>query len=106
MEETQAHFHLDDLEARRREGADPWLEFLRVPSLRAGLYVLPAGGVDLQTPHAEDEIYVILSGRGRFTADGEDRAVSAHDVLFVAKEVEHRFHAIEEDLSVAVVFAR
>ncbi|HXU44505.1 MAG TPA: cupin domain-containing protein, partial [Thermoanaerobaculia bacterium] len=65
MEETQVHFHLADLEAQRRAGSDPWLEFLRVPSLRAGLYVLPAGGVDLQTPHAEDEIYVILSGRGR-----------------------------------------
>src|SRR5262245_56388761 len=97
-----AHFRLEDLEARRRAGDDPWLEVLRVPSLRAGLYVLAAGAVDDQQPHEEDEIYVVLAGRARFVCEGEDRPVESGDVIYVAKRLDHRFHSIEEELRVAV----
>src|SRR5262245_10597424 len=101
-----AHFRLEDLEARRRAGADPWLELLRVPSLRTGLYVLPAGAIDDQQPHEEDEVYVVLAGRARFTCEGQDRPVEPGDVIYVAKRLDHRFHSIEEELRIAVVFAR
>jgi hypothetical protein len=42
----------------------PYLEFLRVPAMSAGLYLLDAGADDPQTPHAEDELYYVVSGRG------------------------------------------
>lgn len=107
MDSKWAAFQLSEIdEQRRREGNDPWLEFLKVPSLRTGLYVLPAGSVDTQSPHAEDEVYYVVRGRGRFTADGNDMDATAGAVLFVAAHVEHRFHSIEEDLEILVFFAR
>jgi quercetin dioxygenase-like cupin family protein len=106
MDSKWAAFDLGDIAERRRAGDDPWLEFLRAPSLYAGLYVLPAGATDPQTPHQEDEVYHVIRGKARFTADGEESAVKAGTVLYVAAHVEHRFHAIEEDLEVLVFFSR
>jgi len=80
-------------------------EFLRVPAMSAGLYVLAAGSTDPQRPHHEDEMYYVVRGRGRFVASGEDREVSAGSVIYVAAEVEHRFCNIEEELMVLVFFA-
>ena len=97
-------FTLADLEARRAGAGDPYLEFLTVPDLSAGLYVLEAGAVDRQQPHAEDEVYVVLAGRARFTAGDETRDVGPGDTLFVAATVPHRFHDIGETLRLIVVF--
>ena len=95
---------LADLQARQAASGRAYLEFLRVPDLSAGLYVLPAGGTDPQQPHGEDELYFIVSGRGRISVGDEDRAVSAGSTVFVAATVPHRFHDIEEDLVSLVVF--
>jgi mannose-6-phosphate isomerase-like protein (cupin superfamily) len=84
---------------------EPYLEFLRVPSLSVGLYVLPAGATDPQQPHTEDEVYHVVGGKGRIQVGTEDRAVEADTVVFVGARVEHRFHSIEEDLTVLVFFA-
>ncbi len=83
----------------------PYREFLRVPSMSAGVYVLPVGATDLQKPHHEDEVYYVIRGRARFKAAEEDHEISAGSVLFVAAEVEHRFHDITEELAVLVFFA-
>lgn len=80
-------------------------EFLRVPALSAGLYTLPAGGVDPQQPHTEDEIYYIVRGRGRIRVEDEDLVVTAGSVVFIAAGQEHRFHTITEDLGILVLFA-
>ena len=61
--------------------------------------------MDDQKPHDEDEIYVVMSGRGRFVVDGDDVAVGPGSILFVEKHAVHRFHSIEEDLSIVVAFA-
>ena len=82
-----------------------YLEFLKVPDLSMGLYVLPAGGVDPQSPHTEDEVYYVVSGRSQIKVADEDRAVEAGSIVYVAKNVEHRFHSIEEELTVIVFFA-
>ena len=60
------------IEADRSAAGRRYLEFLRVPDLSAGLYVLEAGAVDAQTPHGEDEVYLLLHGRCRFRAGGEE----------------------------------
>ena len=88
-----------------RSAGQPYLEFLRSGGLSAGIYVLPAGGVDGQAPHTEDEVYVVMAGGSLFTAGGETREVRAGDVLFVAAGVAHHFHDISEDLRAIVVFA-
>jgi quercetin dioxygenase-like cupin family protein len=96
---------LAEVEEQRAQSGRAYREFLRVPSMSAGLYVLPAGGVDRQKPHREDEIYYVLRGRARINAGPEDREVSAGSVIFVAAEVGHRFYDIEEDLTVLVMFS-
>ena len=84
---------------------EPYLEFLRVPSLSVGLYVLPAGAEDPQQPHTEDEVYHVVSGRGSIRVGAEYSVVEAGSIVFVEAGVDHRFHSIEEDLTVLVFFA-
>ncbi|PZS03753.1 MAG: cupin domain-containing protein [Candidatus Chloroheliales bacterium] len=92
--------------AEQQRGSDRmYLEFLRVPSLSVGLYVLPAGGSDPQQPHSEDEVYYVVSGSGQIRVGAEESAVVAGSVVFVAAGVEHRFHSISEELRVLVFFA-
>lgn len=96
---------LAEIDQQRAAGGKLYSEFLRAESMSAGLYVLAAGSTDLQRPHHEDEMYYVVRGRGRFRAGDEDQEVSAGSVLFVAAEVEHRFHGIIEELAVLVFFA-
>ena len=98
-------FELDRVIAQRSKLNKPYLEFLHVPSLSAGVYVLPAGAVDTQEPHQADEVYYIISGRGFIQVGTESRAIQAGTVLYVEAGVEHRFHTIEEDLTLLVVYA-
>jgi len=97
-------FPLSGVMAQRLEAGDPYLEFLRVPDLSAGLYVLAPGQVDGQRPHTEDEVYVVLAGRSRFTAGDDSRDVAPGDTIFVAAGVPHRFHDITGELRLIVVF--
>jgi mannose-6-phosphate isomerase-like protein (cupin superfamily) len=96
---------LPEIEEQRAESGRAYREFLRVPAMSAGLYVLPVGETDRQKPHREDEIYYVVRGRARFKAGPEDREVSAGSVIFVAAEVGHRFYDITEELAVLVIFA-
>jgi mannose-6-phosphate isomerase-like protein (cupin superfamily) len=98
-------YDLAELLAAHTEAGALYHQFLRVPALSVGLYLLPAGKPDPQQPHREDEVYYVVSGRGRITVADEDRAVQAGSVVFVAAEVEHRFHTIDEDLTILVFFA-
>jgi mannose-6-phosphate isomerase-like protein (cupin superfamily) len=98
-------FHLDDLSAEQRTQGEPWFEFLRVPALRAGIYVLAAGAWDHQSPHEEDEVYYVVKGEATFEAGSERRAVRAGSVIYVAARQPHRFTNITEELRVLVFFA-
>ena len=57
-----------------------------------------------QTPHEQDEIYVIIAGREVLFHDGKRDAFEPGDVMFVAAGTEHSFEDITEDLAVWVVF--
>ncbi len=98
-------YELAQLISQRESSGKLYLEFLKVPDLSMGLYVLPAGGTDPQSPHTEDEVYYIVSGRAKIKVADEDRDVQTGSVVYVAKNVEHRFHSIEEELTVLVFFA-
>ena len=87
------------------DGTAHYVEQLRVPALSVGTYSIPAGAADDQVPHAEDEIYVVLSGRGAFTAGGRTVDVVPGGTLFVPAGEDHRFHDIAEDMTVLVFFA-
>jgi mannose-6-phosphate isomerase-like protein (cupin superfamily) len=97
-----------DLEEARMALAasgESYHQFLNEGSLSLGLYALPAGSDDPQDPHAEDEVYFVVTGRALVHVDGEDRAVSPGSMIFVGEGVDHRFHEIAEDLLLLVVFA-
>jgi mannose-6-phosphate isomerase-like protein (cupin superfamily) len=98
-------FVVDQLLAEQAQSGKLYLEFLRQTSMSMGLYVLPTGGTDPQSSHNEDEVYVILNGRGQIMVDGEHRSVQKGSIVFVGKHIEHRFHSIEEDLQILVFFA-
>jgi mannose-6-phosphate isomerase-like protein (cupin superfamily) len=91
--------------ATHREAGGPYHQFFEVPAMSAGIYILPAGGVDGQAPHVEDEIYYIISGRAHVQIGSSHYPVETGATIFVAREVEHRFHDIEEDLTILVIFA-
>ncbi len=97
-------FDLADLAARREAGGASYLEFLRVPDLSVGLYVLAPGQPDLQQPHTEDEVYYVVAGAGRITVGDEVRDVRAGSIVFVAATVPHRFHDITDELTILVAF--
>jgi mannose-6-phosphate isomerase-like protein (cupin superfamily) len=56
------------------------------------------------TPHAQDEVYVVVRGSGVFLHDGQRDPFRPGDLLFVAAGTEHRFEDFTEDLAVWVVF--
>ena len=98
-------YELAQLSQQRKDSNKLYLEFLKVPDLSMGVYVLPAGGTDPQSPHTEDEVYYVVSGRAQIKVADEDRAVQAGSIVYGAKNVEHRFHSIEEELTLLVFFA-
>jgi len=102
----QAEFlRIDELEGRRQQAGKSYLEFLRIPAMSAGLYTLPAGSADPQKPHQQDEMYYVVRGRARMRVGSNDQPIGAGSVIFVAAEVEQRFHDIAEELIVLVFFA-
>src|SRR5437773_1143259 len=98
-------FSLEQVKADRERSGQRYEEFLRVPAMSAGLYVLPADAVDGQTPHTEDELYYVLSGKARMVVGPDDIDVKAGSLIFIEAGMDHRFHTIEEELSALVFFA-
>lgn len=97
-------FELADVRRALADNGGLYHEFVRTHDLSVGLYVLAAGATDPQSPHTEDEVYYVVSGRGRIRVGEEDRAVAGGSVVFVGADIEHRFHDIEEELVILVFF--
>jgi mannose-6-phosphate isomerase-like protein (cupin superfamily) len=104
-EETWKLFDLAREIEQRRSSGRPYREFLRVPALSAGIYSLPAGSSDLQSPHDEDEVYFVVSGSGRVRVEGEERPVGPGSIVYVGATSEHSFFEIDEDITLLVFFA-
>ncbi len=103
---TTSHFYdLPTISAERGQAGKLYQEFLRVPALSVGVYVLPPGATDPQTPHNEDEVYYVVRGRARMRVGEDEQIVKVGTVIFVAAETEHRFFDISEELEVLVFFA-
>ena len=87
------------------QGRRTYRQFLTGPALSVGLFAAPAGHVDTQTPHAQDEVYVVLAGSAVLDVDGRRTPVAPGSVAYVPAEVPHRFEDVSDDLHVVVVFA-
>ncbi|MFF3259145.1 cupin domain-containing protein [Streptomyces sp. NPDC002932] len=86
------------------EAGNDWAEQLRTSDLSVGTYCIPAGGLDTQSPHTEDEIYVVTSGRAKIKTPDRTADVGPGTVVFVPAGEEHRFIDVTEDLALLVVF--
>jgi mannose-6-phosphate isomerase-like protein (cupin superfamily) len=85
-------------------GTPAYAEQLRTDDLSFGTYSLPAGSADTQSPHDEDEIYVIVSGRATFWTPAQTAPVGPGSAVFVPAREPHRFTNITEDLTTLVFF--
>ncbi len=61
-------------------------------------------GVDAQTPHTKDEIYIIMAGQGWFRCGTDRFAIVKGDALFVPAGIEHRFEDFSDDFDTWVIF--
>jgi len=98
-------FELDELQQKYAAADSPYNEFLRRRGMSVGLYVLPVGAEDRQTPHMADEVYVVLQGRGRLRVVDEEVEVKPGIVISVDHGEDHKFIEVSEDLQMLVVFA-
>jgi mannose-6-phosphate isomerase-like protein (cupin superfamily) len=98
-------FDLDELKCKLKGDAVEYLEFLNVSAVNCGIYFLPAGSTDMQAPHDDDEVYVVLGGRARMQLGNEERDVGAGSLLYVSATTRHSFFEIEEDMTLLVIFA-
>ena len=100
-------FDVRQLAAALARDHHEFAEFFRSPSASLSLTVArwPAGSVDDQQPHTEDEVYYVVAGRAKLTVNGEPTPVESGSVAFVAAGVEHRFIEITEDLDVLVFWS-
>lgn len=98
-------FELLDVIRQQSRSGKPYFEFLHVPDLSVGVYQLLIGDTDIQSPHTEDEVYYVAEGKAKIKVADEDRDVKAGSVIYVAKNIVHKFRSIEEDLIVLVFFA-
>jgi len=89
-------------EALSRLAGEEYRVLFEHGSLEVGIY--RPREVDLQQPHTRDEVYVVISGAGRFLLDGESRSFEAGEMLFVPAGAEHRFEAFGEDFAAWVFF--
>lgn len=93
------------LEAAREALFDsdhPFAVMLKSGSMSVELYA-PVE-FDAQTPHEQDELYVVVSGTGMFNRAGERRPFKPHDVIFVPAGMEHRFEGFSDDFQTWVIF--
>ena len=79
-----------------------YAELFRHGTLTVEIYA--PKGTDLQQPHTRDELYIVASGRGWFSVEGQRLEFSPGDALFAAAGEVHRFEDFTDDLIVWVVF--
>lgn len=98
-------FTVSEIRRQRAQGNSPYQEFLRVPTMSAGVYELAIGEEDKQQPHTEDELYYIVSGKATLLVGDDDVPVEAGSLVYVPARVVHRFHSLTEALTILVFFA-
>jgi mannose-6-phosphate isomerase-like protein (cupin superfamily) len=98
-------YELAEIARRQALSGDSYDQFIDAGSLSVGQYLLAAGAVDSQAPHAEDEVYYVVAGRAMLRVGDEEQPVRPGSLVFVRAQVPHRFFDIQEDLALLVFFA-
>jgi mannose-6-phosphate isomerase-like protein (cupin superfamily) len=61
-------------------------------------------GVDTQTPHARDEIYIVVQGSATLDIAGVEHTCTRGDALLVPAGIPHRFMNISKDFATWAIF--
>ena len=103
---TQEVFDLARLVAQGEQADRYWTTFLDRATMQCGVYHLPAGAEDPQGAHELDEVYVVMKGKAKLVAGGEEFDAGPGSIFFVERKIDHRFFDIDEDLTVVVFFPK
>jgi mannose-6-phosphate isomerase-like protein (cupin superfamily) len=98
-------FEVDAAKWRLQAGNGGYEIVHESPGLEVGVYVLVAPEPDRQQPHEDDEVYVVIEGRGTLQVEDEELDLEEGQAMFVAAGAEHRFTGYES-LSLLVIFTR
>jgi mannose-6-phosphate isomerase-like protein (cupin superfamily) len=98
-------FDVEAAKARLAAGNGGYEVVHESAGLELGVYVLVAPEPDEQQPHADDEVYVVLEGRGTLDVEGEPVELREGHAVFVPAGAEHHFSGYEQ-LSVLVIFEK
>jgi mannose-6-phosphate isomerase-like protein (cupin superfamily) len=102
---TAEPFDIESVKRRLASGTGGYEVVHRSPGLEIGVYVLVAPEPDHQSPHEDDEVYVVLEGRGTLEVEGQQVELREGHAVFVPAGAEHRFVGYEQ-LSVLVLFEK
>jgi mannose-6-phosphate isomerase-like protein (cupin superfamily) len=103
--ETAEPFDIEGVKRRLAAGNGGYEVVHSSPGLEIGVYVLVAPEPDRQSPHEDDEVYVVLEGRGMLEVEGKLVELREGHAVFVPAGAEHRFVGYEQ-LSVLVLFEK
>jgi mannose-6-phosphate isomerase-like protein (cupin superfamily) len=98
-------FDIDGVKARLVAGSGGYEVVHASPGLEIGVYAIVAPEPDRQQPHADDEVYIVLEGRGTLEIEGERVELTEGQAAFVPAGAEHQFVGYEQ-LVVLVIFER
>ena len=96
------HITLDKAMESLGLSSRPFAELFSQGTLSVEIY--KPDNVDFQQPHERDEVYIIVSGTGKFSNGGTIIDFKAHDFLFVPAGAPHRFFDFTPDFVTWVVF--
>lgn len=97
-------FELKELLDEVNQGSLSLKEFLRTPSLSCSVYHVPAGSNEMSKAHEEDELYLILEGKGRLRIGDEVQEVSPGTLMYVQAACDHTYFDITESITALVIF--
>ncbi len=96
------HFSIEEGKKELENSKSPFVLMLQRGSMQVEYYVPKL--IDKQTPHKQDEIYVIASGNAIFYRGDETVNCKKGDVLFVPALMQHHFENFSEDFATWVIF--
>ncbi len=97
-------FQLDELIAKIERKGVSFKEFLHTPSMSCSIYHLPTGSKDMASAHEEDELYLVLEGKGQLRIGETEHHVQQGTLMYVHAACDHAFFDIQEDLTVLAFF--
>ncbi len=99
-------FNLDSIliELDKKDDSTYFLDFLHKNSFEVGVLRLNPGQKDIQGPHSEDELYIVIEGKGYINIVGENYEIRKGFCIFVPSKSKHYFYGNKERLIVLYVF--